>query len=1238
MNQTTQCQEQAQVKTNKNMKKLIILILISLWAFVDAKAQSNYFISSVGEVEITETGSGLLSGQTKKDTSEVATSQRFWFLSPKGFDQGSGNWFQAGLLNVELKNLSSTQWKKVTLYDFTGTNILYVENIAPNAIISFDFGNNKRLDASKDYYWKFEDITSQSVVCNNDTKVIAGSSFEYIDVLDNDKNLPSGADCRLKAGQNLTGGITVTKDQFTGLKVSTSNQQGSFSFVYEVVLNGTVLGEATATVTVGNASQYCTLAILSEQLQVGSQTIHEFTLYSPNAQINPFNYTVRTGSFTGTIVKSGTTPPATSSKEIIDFGTLPTGTYYVTFSSTVSECFDLRAVSHIASNDACNTSIISIDKLNGTNNYSVNSPFSNVTSIKAYLTSAEVSVGVPLLSQTNITTPAFNLNLTTLQTGTYYLNIEGEGKFCKAQKVFEHTLVEVTSGVKLETWTKFIHNYKDNWIISGKNDYESGRDKFGLQTFSERGKNVVWKTFISDFENLGNSPRAKAIVGFRKDTTRNEVGISVAVTPNSIILQQRLTKSGTTNVLATVNNITMPVWVKLTKTGNDLVADFSKDLTMTPVYQELGRVNGVFSGWSNYQKYIGVASAKTDVIATARFQGQLGGKVNFASPTVIINPPVIASNIINPSSGQSLTLSTSTACIAPSTNRWYKNTQITSFSSGSTVNVQGFNGDSYYARCENGLNKSIASNVVSFTISNLVSCNNGTNPFTVESAVYNNGSISFSFNASNLSNVKYSVLNGSTVITTSTVQPTSNTVTVPTTTLSAGNYIFKLDGISCNGSAQKSFTVSGAGSTPVITSLPASPVAGDNVTMTATGCVGNYNWYASGASQAYATNSGSSTVNGVAGGTYYYATCIGSNVPSNYVNIGSITTNSPPTGGVTITEPNKPQYFFSNNQAPSFYNNRANLPAIITNTATFDAVNDVVKLKNSDVEFWFNLRRGGQICYASKTSTPINRVYNGYDGGFQWVYDAAQYLVDGKLNGSFPDQTNNNVNYNTTMGGDFQNNSQTLIDYHPVGNNGYYFKFRPILYNFIARVAEVEMEVTYTLIGKSLKADYKYTSFRTDQNIERNNPFRFMGFHVPICFLTNNFTKYSIYTGNSPWTNGGMTEGDIPNVTGGIARPLGFNTKEFMGISFDPSNGFAVGVLKIEPAGYAESNVTYEQLNKYSGGSTGTVFGGPYTTMALSETLAIPNGGNFERSSSVYFTLGQSVQEVRNELREKAGF
>jgi hypothetical protein len=907
--ETIQCQ--AQIQGNK-MKKIIILILLSIWAFAETKAQSNYLLSgTVSDVQIIVQNTSYAGSGYHRGTTVTTSSPQLWYVTPVA--SLNGNPIQAGNLQIILTNNRNT-FTKVSLYDFTGTNLIRTQNIAPNAEIIWGRFNGVGvpyttgdfpLDASKDYYWKFETVVNQTPILVNDERSMTKNSKVDLYVGFNDVNMPSNSTpVRVKAGQSINEISIVNKGSY--FEISSGQTEGTFSFIYEAYSQtfgspDIIYGQATATVTVSGVNQYCELSILSEKLVLGSTSQHEFTLASPNADINPFNYTVG-NLVTGNIDKSGTTLPATSNKEIIDFGNLQTGTFSVVFRSSKANCFASINVSHVNINDACSINISSIDKISGTNNYTANISYSNLNTLKSYVIA---NGATPLLPQVNISGSSFVINMTTLPQGTYTLNIANEGdKVCNAQKTFNHSFVFINNGAtKLETWTKYIHGYKDNWIVSGKNDVASGRDYFGQISFQENATNTVWKSFISDFENEGGSSQAKAIIGFRKDTSRNESTVSVAVTENQIILRERFGKSTDMIIHATIPNVSFPLWVRLTKTGNNIVAEYSKELVQNPVsWLEIGRVNGVFIGYNRYQKYLGVASDKSDVIATARFQGQLGGAVNFSSSTIIASPPVIASNVTSPSSGQSVTLSTSTSCIAPATNKWYKNTDNISFSAGSTVNVQAYNTDSYYARCENGLNKSVKSNVVTFSITNLLSCNNGTQPFSVASAVYASGSISFSFNASNLSNTNWTILNGSTVVKTGTIQPSTNTQTVSNGNLSAGNYIFKLDGISCNGTAQKTFTVDGIVSAPVLSSIPLSPVTGDNVTLTASGCSGNYNFYNSGSSTAYATNTGSSTVQSVIGGTYYYATCIGSNVPSNYVNINARTTEGTGTG----------QTFFSN--------------------------------------------------------------------------------------------------------------------------------------------------------------------------------------------------------------------------------------------------------------------------------------------------------------------------------------
>lgn len=90
-------------------------------------------------------------------------------------------------------------------------------------------------------------------------------------------------------------------------------------------------------------------------------------------------------------------------------------------------------------------------------------------------------------------------------------------------------------------------------------------------------------------------------------------------------------------------------------------------------------------------------------------------------------------------------------------------------------------------------------------------CDNGTSPFSVLSANYSNQRVYFQFNANNLNSTNWTVKQGNITITNGTIDPvTSNSLDVYTGTLGAGTYDFVLSGVSCSGSASKSFTVSGS--------------------------------------------------------------------------------------------------------------------------------------------------------------------------------------------------------------------------------------------------------------------------------------------------------------------------------------------------------------------------------------------------------------------------------------------
>ena len=339
----------------------------------------------------------------------------------------------------------------------------------------------------------------------------------------------------------------------------------------------------------------------------------------------------------------------------------------------------------------------------------------------------------------------------------------------------------------------------------------------------------------------------------------------------------------------------------------------------------------------------------------------------------------------------------------------------------------------------------------------------------------------------------------------------------------------------------------------IINSNPTNPVAGASVNFsTSSACAGTVKWFNADAQVATGLNY---TVTSPVAGVSYTATCtvnLVSSVASNVIVINP----APISGVLTITEPNKPAYYFSNNNPPIFYDNVNNLPAIhasstkdnsnyagkilsgITMKSNYDPVNDLVWLKNDKIKIGINLLRGGQIAWASLINSNENLVYNGYDGGFQVTADLYQkqdgYVQNGKysrkdfdINLQFSSAVNANnplTSYNTTMGGDFNNNSQSLISYGRVGDS-YVVKSRPMYYTIDAEFSQTTMESTLTLDGYAVKCEYKYKSFRTDNQFTGTG---FDGGHVPACFFVNTLNRYQTYISNTPFTNAAVEDGVLP--------------------------------------------------------------------------------------------------------------
>lgn len=336
---------------------------------------------------------------------------------------------------------------------------------------------------------------------------------------------------------------------------------------------------------------------------------------------------------------------------------------------------------------------------------------------------------------------------------------------------------------------------------------------------------------------------------------------------------------------------------------------------------------------------------------------------------------------------------------------------------------------------------------------------------------------------------------------------------------------------------------------------------------------------------------------------------------------------------VTITEPARPAYYYSNNHPPSYYDDVSNLPIIYTNESTYDP-NDLVWLENSYLKVGLNLKRGGQITYLSKAGSTHNMINNAIDGGRQIQLDATQLPGNSYVpvhGGTVaPPEANLPHNYNTTMGGDYVNNCVTMIDYHPVPN-GYYTKVRPILYTAFKELAEVTIATTYTLIDNCLKVEYYYHSFRTDGQYTDDGGFD--GAAVPACFVIDTLNYYKLYKGTSPWTNQPTEGGKIPITVPNGETVMGDRPTEnwlYVYNPSEPSNGFGLynpvsnlSVIKqLYPDGLGE---------EYSGGFTYLHTFEVFNTIVDDVFLPITNRDNFNKTMTAYLSLG-SESEVRSKF------
>ena len=588
------------------------------------------------------------------------------------------------------------------------------------------------------------------------------------------------------------------------------------------------------------------------------------------------------------------------------------------------------------------------------------------------------------------------------------------------------------------------------------------------------------------------------------------------------------------------------------------------------------------------------------------------------TPSPVLSPPLLVSNPANVVEGIAVTFT----ALGSGVISWYKNGVNLNISGSSYTVNQPVAGDVYTTkRTELGVisgesNVIIVSSTTPPPVVNppvlSASSSNVIENISVTFTATGSGIISWYKNGINLN------ITGSTY-----------TVNLPV----AGDiYTTKRTDAGITSSVSNSITI-GASSPPLVVNAPvleSNPVnIAENipVTFTARG-TGEISWFKNGIN--LNINGANYTVNQPIGGDVYTTKSTINGITSETSNaLTVISANS----NVTITVPNKPPYYFSDGHPPSHYDGNRNLPAIFTNQPRYDPVNDMVWLTNNKIKIGINLKRGGQLAWASLANATSNLVYNGYDGGFQVTLDAYQrkdgYTQGGEVSGSairgMP------TSYNVTHGGDYLNNAVSLIDYHAVPN-GYYVKLRPIHYPLNAKFSETYIEVTYTIIRNSVKIDYRYTSFRTDGQWNGGG---FDGAGAPACFMVNTLNKYKSYDGNSPWSFLPLPGRNLPIQNMG-QNPAGVNSTEYWGMVYNDQNpNSAVGVYNATNGGNS-TYFTFKQLEVYPGNGPGTEFTNGFTFFQPFIDFNIADRGNYVKDITAYMMIGSEL-EIRSEVYRISG-
>lgn len=1186
------------------MKQLLmkaLFCLSSLLSIYSSYGQNHYIqANSVAGVEVRQGGGeNSICPTYSSHFSTNQTSDKFYFTSMV---------CQAAYVKLEIFNPTAGTIKATLTTTYGAT--VETKTIAANSS-----SGELVIPYPASYNWKFESVATPPAFITDTVRAVVNVN-KYVFPKLNDIAVPANTNYRLKSGQTLSSG-TLTSENTDNAFLFRPTAIGTQTVILELYNASTnaIVGESNLVVIV---TQNCALAI-SSITQFDSKNYDIAITY--NQIVDPYKYEIYNSA--ALKLKTGTTNgDGNPGLKRIFIDDLPSGIYDLKLSSLNSNCGVVsKSFSYGNTSDVC---VMNATATRAGNIYNVTiAPITGVSGIYYTLTNALDSVITEGIINSGL---PLSLNFLNQKEGQYFLSLTpaNSTKIC-FQKLSLPWVIAPT--VNNRGYLKKYNNVPDYYEMAGLGDYGGVKDAGTGWVVKETRNVMLWQTYV---KSLSNSVGAKALITFRQDSSSTSKHYSLCFEKGKVKLISRTTKGGQ-NIISNETVVTLDQgWLRFERNGNNLIAKISDSPpeSNNPNFSTSATINNAFVGWNlPFWKGLYVSSGSSTTLATAEFHRFLGGPytgTTAAADNTPLAPPIITASNLNPMANASVTF-TSNACKSGYLIQFYKN-GLPSFQ-GLTYVVNAVFGDSYKARCEKGAEKSGFSNTINFTA-----------PSTGQiCGIDDNLKLGVKISGTTAYNIYARIFNGKLWVTQS---------------LGTNPESFLVRGVNLlNATFDKTWT-----------GTDYSCFEGQN-----TGFGGFVE------PVGFVTPAGYS-LSTTADGAKIYSLTIGGN------STNSITAS--PSSGVTISEPaivSTQPYYFTNGQPKSYYVNADgsftnNLPVIYrSNTrnvsnynvptarpvhptikmqAGYSMTNDLVWLQNNKVKFGINLLRGGQIAWASVINATANLVYNGYDGGFQVTLDAYQkkdgYMQNGKysraqhsdiyqFNNTLPPKNPdgspapnpNNIpnltSYNTTMGGDFNNNSQSLI-YHYRDGNSYIVAVRPIFYTIDSEFSEVIIETKYTLEpgAISLRVEHKYISKRTDGQYDNSG---FDGAAAPACFLVNSLSKYRTHQGDN------LIEGNLPVQNYG--EPIiGTQTNKKYLCVYNPSSTAALGIYKVA-VGSQYANLKQSEVN----GSVGTEFAGGYTYVHFFEDFIQSGSGltlnrnDFQKTMISYIMVGNHPDEIDTEAQ-----